>query len=304
MCGIRMRKISGSINLAVKRLPGSMLIFWQMSTLRGRMNRHHRAPVRMIETDLEKAMIGFRDEILPRSCTGVDKQLTSIAKEKASFNNLIAFVHDHSLMHFRSFDKEMAIAYMDFRQNQGMSAKTRREERRLLRKFFKWAIKNHHCIDDPSVDLIAPKTPKGKPRFFTEEELFAIFNRAKEPYRSIFKFLYLTGLRTGELCNLEWRDYNWKTQTLTIRIVSADKKTRTPGNKTKREETIPINGSADQILRERKTANENDQFIFLNQGGNRLDDDNIYKRLMPILRELNFSDASPHTFGTLLRHIW
>ena len=83
---------------------------------------------------------------------------------------------------------------------------------------------------------------------------------------------------------------------MTIRIVAADKKNRTPGNKTKREETIPINDSADKILQERKAANESEQFLFLNHGGNRLDDDNIYRNLMPILHKLKIFDASPHTF--------
>jgi|GEM_PF-1297827 Site-specific recombinase XerD len=260
------------------------------------MNRHHRAPVRIIQTDLEKALVSFRDDVIPRSVIGIDKQQSSIRREKASFNNFIGFVQDRGLVHFNSFDKEMAQIYMDHRQDQGMSAKTRREERRLLRRFFKWAKKQTYCIEDPTEDLIAPKFQKKKPRFFSEEELMAIFNLAREPYRSIFKFLYYTGLRTGELCNLEWRDYNNKTRTLTIRIVAADKKKRTPGNKTKREETIPINDSADKILQERKAANESEQFIFLNHAGNRLDDDNIYRNLMPILRKLNIRDAHPHTF--------
>ena len=176
------------------------------------MNRHHRAPVRIIQSDLEDALIKFRDDVIPRSVLGIDKQQSSIRKEKSSVNNFIEFIQNKKLIHFNSFDKEMAQAYMDFRQNQGMAAKTRREERRLLRKFFKWAIKQTFCVEDPTAEITAPKLEKKKPRFFSEEELMAIFSLAKEPYRNIFKFLYFTGLRTGELCNLEWRDYNRKTR--------------------------------------------------------------------------------------------
>jgi len=260
------------------------------------LNRHHRAPVRMIKTDLEKALIDFRDDQIPRSSMGIDKQQSSIRRESASVNNIIEFVKSQGLTIFRSFDKDMAQKFMDHRKDVGMSVKTRREERRLLRKFFKWAKKQMFCIEDPTEDIIAPKLQKRNPRYFSEEELIAIFNLARGPYRSIFKFLYLTGLRTGELCNLEWRDYNRRTRTLTIRVVTADKKNRTPGNKCKREETIPINDSADEILQERRTTNESAQFVFLNHGRNRLDDDNIYKNLMPILRKLEILDASPHTF--------
>jgi site-specific recombinase XerD len=168
---------------------------------------------------------------------------------------------------------------------------------RLIRKFSKWAMKQHFLTSDPTDGIIAPKVPKGKPRFFSEKELQKIFALAKEPYQSIDKFLYLTGLRSGELTNLEWRDYDEKNRILTIRIVNQDKKKRTPGNKTKREETIPINDFAHQILTERRVfAAENQKFIFLNHWGNRLDNENIYRNLMPILGKENIDDAKVHTF--------
>jgi site-specific recombinase XerD len=83
---------------------------------------------------------------------------------------------------------------------------------------------------------------------------------------------------------------------LTIRIVDADKEKRKPGNKTKREESIPLNNDAHLILKQRYEANENNCHIFLNGKGNSIDNDNIYRVLIPILTRLNIKDASPHTF--------
>lgn len=260
------------------------------------LNRHHKAPVRIVTCNLEQALILFRDTVVPRSTIGIDKQQSSIRREQATVNNFIAFVHERHLEQFRAFDKDMAQEFMDKRVAQGMSAKTRREERRQLRKFFKWAIKQNYCTENPTEEIAAPKLPEKKPRFFSMEELKKIFELAREPYRLIFMFLYLTGLRTGELCNLEWRDYNRELRTLTIRVIAADKKKRTPGNKTKREETIPLCDAALDILDQRKAANDSARFVFLNHAGNRLDDDNIYRNLMPILDKLKINDASPHTF--------
>ena len=260
------------------------------------LNRMHKAPVRMVTSTIEQALATFRDTVVPHSVLGIDKQQSSICREQSAIKNLIAFVRERNLVHFKQFDTETGKAYMDKRAAEGMSAKTRREERRLLSNFFKWAIKQNFCTGNPTDDIIAPKLQEKKPRFFSMNELKKIFELAREPYRLIFMFLFLTGLRTGELCNLEWRDYNRDLRTLTIRVVAADKKKRTPGNKTKREETIPLCDEAINILEQRRAVNDSDQFVFLNSGGNRLDDDNIYKVLKPLLKKLKIYDASPHTF--------
>ena len=260
------------------------------------LNRHHRAPVRIIKTDLPSSMITFTKEVIPRSVLGIDKQESSIRKEKAALNNFIEYCEEQGINHFKLFDRNVIQYYLDHRQMLGRSANTRKEELRLIKKFIKWAQKKSFFIDDPDEGIIIPK-PKGKkPRFFSEKELQQIFSHAKEPYRSIFMFLYLTGLRTGDLTNLEWRDYNEKTRILTIRVVEANKKERKPGNKTKREGTIPINDATHEILMNRKAAGESDLHVFLNHAGNRLDNENIYRNLLPILDTLKIHDASPHTF--------
>ena len=260
------------------------------------LNRRYKIPLRIIDVTLEQALILFRDTIISRSTIGIDKQESTIRREKASIENILSFTKNRNLIKFDSFNKEIAQRYMDHRAKSGMSPKTRREERRVLRKFFKWAVKQNYCMEDPTEEIAAPRLPKRRPRFFSEEELKQIFECAKDPYKTIFKFLYLTGLRTGELCNLEWRDYNTNLKTLTIRIVSANKKQRTPGNKTKREETIPLCMAGVQVLEERKKARDSERFIFLNHGGNRLDNDNIYRNLKPILTDQHIAEASPHTF--------
>jgi site-specific recombinase XerD len=262
------------------------------------LNYHHKAPVRIIASGLPQALSYFRENILPRSSIGIDKQQSSIAREQATVSHFIDFVEERCLRKFKSFDKEMAQIYMDTRKALGIKPKTLREERRLLRKFFTWAIKQNYCVENPTEELVIPKLTKKNPRYFSEAELSRIFAYATEPYLRIFKFLFLTGLRTGELTNLEWQDYNDEEHTLTIRVVAADKKKRTPGNKTKREESIPLTDDAIQILKQRKEANESDTFIFLNQAGNRLDNDNIYRNLKVVLdnKNVKIKNAHPHTF--------
>jgi site-specific recombinase XerD len=158
----------------------------------------------------------------------------------------------------------------------------------MLRRFFNWAVKNNFCSTNPAIELPLPKLETKKPRYFSEEELSAIFDEAIEPYRTIFKFLYLTGLRIGELENLEWSDFNERQRYITIRVAD--------GNKTKREEIVQLSSDALEILQTRKAANEHDRCIFVNAEGNQLDNDNIYRNLKRVLKRLKIQRASPHTF--------
>ncbi len=124
------------------------------------LNRTHKAPVLIVNSNLEQALIRFLDTVVPRSTIGIDKQQSSIRREQATVNNFIAFARERHLEQFRAFDKEMAQEFMDKRVAQGMTAKTRREERRQLRKFFKWAIKQNYCSENPTEEIVAPKLPR------------------------------------------------------------------------------------------------------------------------------------------------
>ena len=248
------------------------------------LNRRHNAPIRLVEMSVIDAMKKYRDVVL----SSEEKTFSSIKREKAELNNFIEYFETQNITSFESVTNDAIIGYMNSRRQAGFSTKTRREERRMLRRFFNWAVKNNFCSMNPAMELPLPKLETKKPRYFSEEELSTIFEEAIEPYRTIFKFLYLTGLRTGELRNLEWSDFNERQRYITIRV--------TDGNKTKREEIVQLNSDALEIIQARKKAGEHDTYIFLNAEGNQLDNDNIYRNLKRLLKRLRIFRASPHTF--------
>ena len=167
------------------------------------LNNFHKAPVRLLNIDILDALKNFKDEVLP----GEEKTDSSIKREQAAVTNILNFLERKYITSFKEVSNSIMIEYMNERKKQKISVKTRREERRLLRKFYKWAIKKSLCTVNPAEELPLPKLLKKKPRYFSEDELSRIFTTAKEPYRTIFKFLYLTGLRIGELSNLKWTDF-------------------------------------------------------------------------------------------------
>lgn len=248
------------------------------------LNNYHKAPVRLLNVEILDALKKFKEEILP----GEEKADSSIKREKAAVDNIISFVESKGITSFKEVSNSTMVEYMNERKRRGRAIKTRREERRLLRKFYKWTIKNNYCTVNPAEDLPLPKLIKKKPRYFSKDELSRIFAAAKEPYRTIFKFLYLTGLRIGELSNLKWPDFMENERHIIIRILD--------GNKNKREEIVHLNKDAYEIIMKRKAASDSPVHIFLNAEGNKLDNDNIYRNLKSILDKLTIKDASPHTF--------
>jgi site-specific recombinase XerD len=237
-------------------------------------------------------------QITPRK-----KQESSIKREQAVVDNFQKYLETNKITQFKELNQELMDDYFLERESNGngkrgngIKERTKREEIRVIRNFFKWTIKLHIYHEDLTSHIIPPESPEVNPRFFSEEELKIIFESSEDPYQNVFMFLYLTGLRTGELANLEWSDFNKNLKLLTIRIVSQDKKQRTPGNKKKSEKTLPLSSDALNILDNQKTKVNGNRYIFLNHYGNRLDNDNIYRYLKRVLKRLNINNAHPHTF--------
>lgn len=263
------------------------------------LNYHHRAPVRIIKKTVQEALEEFIKTELKNGHNGVVKVVNSVARERTVVDLFADYCKLACIEKFGTITQAHINAYFANRKTPKktpISPRTHREELRVLRKFFRWAIKQNLCTDDPTEGMVPPKKQQKKPRFFSNEELTKIFEGAKAPYADIYRFLFLTGLRIGELANLRWDDWDEHRAALKLRVVEGDRKTRTPGNKTKREEEIPLSPDAQEVLRRRREAKESDIHIFLNDYKNPLDNDNIYRNLKRLLGDLKINNASPHTF--------
>jgi integrase len=67
------------------------------------------------------------------------------------------------------------------------------------------------------------------------------------------------------------------------------------GNKTKREEIVPLNISALRIIELRRGVNDS-RYIFTGLDGVKLRNSRIYNMLSSVLKKHNITNASPHTF--------
>jgi integrase/recombinase XerC len=264
------------------------------------LNRRHKIKVREVKADLIEQLEIYRDQEVPRP--GVrsmrPKGKKSIQRYQAIVNNFIEFCRERDLLTYADITPDRAKDFLESLIALERSASTITKHRQLCINFFDWSIKHGYCNEQPFEDTKNPKKEVKIPRYFSQEELKIIFKNATTPYTDIFRFLYLTGMRTGELCNAELAHFDEAKKELFVPPVE--------GNKTKDPKRciVHLNDDAIKIIKRQagyrsqfSTADSN-KFIFVNNEGNKVDNANIYRALLVILKKCEIKDASPHT----LRH--
>lgn len=257
------------------------------------LNHRHKLPIRIVEADLKENLKLYRDNEIPKSKTGRPKSRKGIERYKAIVNNFILFLVEKKLEKYTQVTHDIANEFIQqlIAPPLSRSASTVSKHRQTMAAFWSWSIDRNHCTANPWNKIPNPKREKKVPRFYSETELSEILADAKEPYKNVFEFLYHTGLRIGELSNLEWRDYVKDQKYIVLRVME--------GNKTKREEIVPLNEYAIKILNDQWKKRESPEsliYIFVNQIGVKLDNANIYRHLKVVQGHCNITGASPHTF--------
>lgn len=253
------------------------------------LNQRHCATVRIVDTDLYQALVEYRDKEIPKSRTGRPRSRKSIQRYQAVVNNLNEFFQDRGCRQFSEAREEVVREFFDHLVSKlHRSASTVEKHRQVAINIFDWAISRHYITANPATGIPNPKRAESVPRFFSEDELVRIFADAEGQYPNIFRFLYLTGLRTGELRNLRWSDYMEDQRKIVVRVVE--------GNKTKREGVVPLSDAAVRIMGEQKGLTGSGEYVFTNSKGVQLSNANIYRHLEVVTKRLNIKDTSPHTF--------
>ncbi len=256
------------------------------------LNRKHDICVRILDTNIIEQLKEYRKTEIPKSRTGVLKSAKSTQRYQAIVDNFIHFLEDINKRKYSEIKEQDVQKFFDYLViDKKRSTSTLSKHREVLIKFYDWSIEKFYCTNNPVKVIQTFKRKKSIPRYFSEAELQKIFDAAKGQYKNIFKFLYLTGLRAGELGNLKWTDYIESEGHIVIRVLE--------GNKTKREEIVPLNKDAVAILeaqKELRRSPDSHIYVFTNESGKKLDDANLYRNLGTILKNEKITDAKVHTF--------
>ena len=177
-------------------------------------------------------------------------------------------------------------------QNRELKPATIRHVLELLRRLANFAAKNNLC-SGLSFKIQMPKVENYKTEELTNAQLQKLMQVLEEEsdiqVSNLVRLALYTGMRRGELFNLNWVDIDFYNKTITVK---SDKKGDQP--------TIPLNEMAEKVLVEHAHTENGSKFVFPGRGGKKRTE---CKR--PLLR-IRKKAGLPDDFRILqgLRHVY
>ena len=203
------------------------------------------------------------------------------------------------LKRVEQIDKSDIQAYLKSLKNKDLSAKSTSRKLSSIKGFHQFLLLEKETTTDVSSLIEAPKIERNIPDVLSVEEVIRLIDHVKgiEPLDlrnlALLELIYGSGLRVSELLNLKISD---------IHLTASYVKIIGKGSK---ERQVPLGQMSVVALREYLTKGRpqlikiENNFLFLNQYGNKLSRQGFFKLLKKIAKDSNITkEVSPHT----LRH--
>ena len=214
-----------------------------------------------------------------------------------SFKQLISFCGDLALdkTDTRILDKFITSAY----------SRTQRGAHhyyRTLKAAFNKAVEWNVIETNPFTKIKFPKLSKSFPTFISEDELLIIM--ANTPYqylKDIFIVGFYTGLRLGELINMQWNWIDFFHNQITVKCTANFQ------TKSKKERIVPMSEKVKSILITRFSlgVQQPGEVVFFRIQGRKLHQETISKQFKEAVRKSDLNDkihfhSLRHSFASLL----
>jgi len=162
-------------------------------------------------------------------------------------------------------------------------------ELNCLHHFFRYAVSMKYIASNPTQDIKKiPPAKKKVPRFLTEDEIARLTSQCSPRLRDITTVLLNTGLRWGELQNLEWNDIDWNEKMIHIRV----KERWSPKGDERR---IPMNEPVQETLR---NLPRRSNWVFTTSTGNHVRQQGTWTAFKKACQRAGLENVTLHT----LRH--
>lgn len=168
----------------------------------------------------------------------------------------------------------------------------------LISSLFIYAIKNKYILENPTVGINKLPIPKpDAPKFYSKKQLVLIWNKVDPHWLPMFQFMYYTGIRKGELINLEWEKVSLDNKPPIIRIVSNNEWRSKSGN----FNAIPLHPKALAIIK--KQIGIHEKYVFTSKSNQKIHPNTILTVLKKTLKKLAIEGhihKLRHTFASHL----
>ena len=225
------------------------------------------------------------------------KSANYISSIKYSFNQFISFAGDIELTktNNRLIDKFIIASFSKTQRGAHLFYRT-------LKAAFNKAIEWKYIESNSFTKVKFPKLSKSFPVFISEDELLIILtNTPYQHLKDIFTVGFYTGLRLGELINMQWSWIDFFQNQITVKC------TDNFLTKNKKERIVPICDKIKSILVSRFNldVHQPNEVVFFRLKGRRLHQETISKQFKDAVRKSNVNEkihfhSLRHSFASLL----
>ena len=278
-----------------------------------------------IEVKAERKQLGFLDrkevdldafvkEFLTYSQT--NHRIATTTRYRSAIDNFLRFVRENTkIKRLSDISTDTVEHYKVWRKNtmvapngadpkkvkpqylrQGAKSYTINFEVMTLKTMLNIAVKWKKLETNPAQGVKKLKTEDSKKRrFLTDEECNQLLTASPPELYPIFFVLIYTGMRKGELINLEWKDIDFHRG-----VIKIQRKSFWVPKTGERE--IPMNKKVEEIIRKLpRTGN----LVFTSANGEALKPNTVRKQLMDVAKKAGLLDltevhALRHTFASRL----
>ncbi|AVK99923.1 site-specific tyrosine recombinase XerD [Pediococcus inopinatus] len=224
----------------------------------------------------------------------------TVLSYRQELTEFFSFLKTQKIEEFNQIDRYTILNYLKYCDEQNKSRNSVIHTVTSLRQFFHYLLMQNKISTDPMLKIDTPKAAHHLPQVLSSKEVEDLLQvpDTNKPLgvrdRTLLEVMYATGLRVSEAVNLKLDDLRLEMGLIST-IGKGDKQRIIPiGDVAIHWLSIYLEGAREQLLR-----GKNNPFVFLNNHGEQLTRQGIWKNLKVIVKKAGITkDVTPHT----LRH--
>jgi len=128
------------------------------------------------------------------------------------------FIQEENISFLSQISRRKAETFILRRKKENLADLTINHYLIALKGLINWAVKNNYLISNPIADIKLPKSQKRPPNFLTKPQISELLEKLEKynPMKYMFYISLSTGIRPNELSAMEWEDWDFDRNILTI----------------------------------------------------------------------------------------